>query len=137
MTEVDPGTLPVAIDDDGVEITYDDGRTVRYRGVPAACGDVIRVPARRRVHVLGTDTDGTSGALVYLTDRRTHEAVLEESGVGRIFPDESGRTILPGVTATLDGSDLRIEANSDAVPGRVFVFEEDDRVERSYELLVE
>jgi len=137
MHEVDPETLTVTIDENGVEITYDDGRTVRYRGVPVGRGESVRVPARRRIHVLGTDADGTSGALVYLTDRRTHEAVLEESGVGRLFPDGSGRTVLPGVTAALDGSDIVIRADPDAVPGRVFVFEEDERTEHGYELLVE
>lgn len=135
MDELDPATLPVAIDESGVEVTYEDSRTVRYRGVPAAREASVTVSAHRRVHVLATDADGETGALVYLTDRRTGAAILESSGVGRIFPDEDGRPILPGVTAAATGGQIEIRADPDAVAGRVFVFEEDDRTERSYELL--
>lgn len=137
MSAVDPGTLSIAIDESGVEVTYDDGRTVRYRGVPEARGASITVSAHRRVHVLATDGDAETGALVYLTDRRTHRAVLEESGVGRYLPDETGQTVLPGVTARREGSHIEIAADPAAVSGRVFVFEEDDRHEQSYELLAE
>ncbi|AWB26888.1 DUF5796 family protein [Halococcoides cellulosivorans] len=135
MSAVDPATLPITIDDSGVEVTYDDGRTVRYRGVPQAREESVTVSAHRRVHVLATDADGETGALVYLTDRRTHHAVLEESGVGRYLPEETPQTILPGVTARREGSQLDIGADPDAVAGRVFVFVEDDRTEQSYELL--
>lgn len=137
MSAVDPTTLSISIDESGVEVTYDDGRTVRYRGVPEACGASVTVSAHRRVHVLATDADCETGALVYLTDRRTHHAVLEESGVGRYLPDASGQTVLPGVTARRDDSRLEIVADPDAVSGRVFVFEEDDHSEQSFELLAE
>ena len=135
--DVAPGTLGVEVSDGTVAVDYLDGRRVTY-AVPAETveGDVRCAPGKD-VHVLVTDGDGAEGVLVYVNDRKTHDDILEESGVGRVFlaPGESTE-LFPGVRAEADGHSIRVES-AGAVDGRVFVFEEDEFGERAFELAAE
>jgi len=135
-SEVPPATLAVELTDAGVLVEYLDGREVLYRGVPTpAEGDFLTTPGKD-VHVLIVDASETSGVLVYLDERTTDDGILEDSGVGRVLLSAGEETTLfPGVTAR--GGSLRDEilVDHDTVDGRVFVFEEDQFEEQSYELV--
>jgi hypothetical protein len=138
-TDVAPSTLPVTLQESGVEVEYLDGRTTFYRGVPEKAGETLATGPGKEVHVLVTDPDGTEGVMMYVNDRKTHEDILESSGVGRIVLD-GGETeeIFPGVTVgSPDGMRSRIQADLSVARGRVFVFVEDDWGEESYELVAE
>jgi hypothetical protein len=76
--------------------------------------------------------------MVYVNDRKTHDEILEATGVGRIVlgTDESAE-VFPGVTARMDGHAVVVEADLTVAGGRVFVFEEDDLGERAFELVEE
>ncbi|PSP89758.1 hypothetical protein BRC87_07325 [Halobacteriales archaeon QS_4_66_20] len=135
-SDVPPATLAVELTDAGVLVEYLDGREVLYRGVPTpAEGEFLTTPGKD-VHVLVTDDSETSGVLVYLDERRTEDEILEDSGVGRVLLDEGEETTLfPGVRARGGGLRDEIVVDHDAVDGRVFVFEEDQFEERSFELV--
>ncbi|GAB3323980.1 hypothetical protein EI982_08865 [Haloplanus rallus] len=136
-TDVAPSTLPVTLEEGGVEVEYLDGRTAFYRGVPEKVTETLSAAPGKAVHVLVTDPDGTEGVLMYVNDRKTHEDILESTGVGRIVLD-GGETeeIFPGVTVgTPDGMRCRVQADLSTARGRVFVFVEDDWGEESYELV--
>ena len=45
--------------------------------------------------------------------------------------------VLPGVTVEMDGYAVELRAEPDSVEGRLFVFEEDEFEERSWELVAE
>jgi hypothetical protein len=138
-TDVAPSTLPVTLAESGVEVEYLDGRTAFYRGVPRKAGETLATGPGKEVHVLVTGPDGTEGVMMYVNDRKTHEDILESTGVGRIVLD-GGETeeIFPGVTVgSPDGMRCRIEADLSVTRGRVFVFVEDDWGEESYELVAE
>ena len=137
-SEVPPATLPVELDAGGIAIEYLDDRTVFYHGVPEPVDDSLRTQPGKDVHVLVTNAEGTEGVIVYVNDRKTHDEILEESGVGRLLVDGTETAqVFPGVTVRRDGHAHIVTADSNAVDGRVFVFVEDQLGEASYELLVE
>lgn len=134
-TEVAPDTLSLRLTDGGIVVEYLDNREVFYHGVPDPTETPHLTAPGKDIHVLVTDESETSGVLLYIDERRTEAAILEGSGVGRILlePGES-RTTFPGVE--VQRNDLRYEIDVDdaLVDGRVFVFEEDQFEEQSYEL---
>jgi hypothetical protein len=76
---------------------------------------------------------------MYINDLKTHDDVLESSGVGRVVLEQgSSETVFPGVTVSRPGG-MRtiIEADPETARGRVFVFVEDDWSEQSYEFMPE
>lgn len=134
---VSPSTLTVRLLDHGVEVDYLDGRTVCYRGIPEPVVPPLRIRPGCPVHLLGTDTDGEEGALVYAGDRRTETPILERTGVGRVVlsPGDSA-TPIPAVTVErIDPNRLVVDADPGAADGRIFAFVEDDRGESQYELV--
>jgi hypothetical protein len=137
--DVAPSTLPVELLDGGVQVEYLDGRTTFYRGVPEKVTETLTTPPGKEVHVLVTDPEGTEGVMVYVNDRKTHDDILESTGVGRRVLD-GGETaeLFPGVTVgSPDGMRCRVQADPDVAGGRVFAFVEDDWGEDSYELVGE
>ena len=134
-SEVSPSTLDVTLDEGCVEVEYADGRTVFYHGVPEPV-ERVETPPGKEVHVLVTDPTGSEGVLVYVNDRRTHDDVLEDSGVGRVLlADGEETTVFPGVRVRATGYRVSIETDPEAVDGRVFVFAEDARSEHAYEIV--
>jgi hypothetical protein len=88
--------------------------------------------------VLVTDPSGTEGVLTYVNDRKTHDDILRESGVGRVLLEGGEETeLFPGVTVAVDGYAVVVSADHDVVDGRVFVFAEDATSEHRYELVPE
>jgi len=137
-SEVPPDTLPVDLTPDGVEVTYQDGRRVFYRGVPAkASGSVTTAPGKD-IHVLVTDEAQQHGVLVYVDERTTEDDILEATGVGRVLlASDEETTVFPGVTVRKQKLRIEVEADPTVVDGRVFVFEEDEMGERSFELVAD
>lgn len=135
--EVSPATLGVAIDDGTVAVEYLDGRRVTYAVPPEPTSAEVRCQPGKDVHVLVTDEGAEEGVLVYVNDRKTHDDILEDSGVGRVLLS-SGESaeLFPGVRARVEGHSVTV-ASAGAVGGRVFVFEEDETGERAYELRAE
>ena len=135
-SDVPPSTLSVDLVDGGVVVEYLDGREVFYHGVPEAVEGSVKTPPGKEVHVLVTDPDGFEGVMTYINDRNTHDDILESTGVGRVMlePDES-QEVFPGVTVSTEGYSVYVEANLEAVDGRVFVFAEDEMSEHSYEIV--
>jgi len=135
-SDVAPSTIGVDLDPDGVFVEYLDGSEVLYRGVPVAVEGTVRCQPGKEVHVLVTDPTETEGVMVYVNDRKTHADILESTGVGRVVFDPGEETEpFPGVRVRADGHAIEIEADPDAAGGRVFVFEEDELGERSYEIV--
>ena len=135
-SDVPPDTLPVELTPDGIEVEYKDGRQVFYRGVPTKAEGTVRTAPGKNVHVLVTDASETQGVLVYVNDLDTEDEILEDTGVGRVMLDDGEETtVFPGVTVRDRQMRVDVEADLDAVDGRVFVFEEDEFGERSYELV--
>jgi len=135
-TNVAPATLAVELDEGGVAVEYLDGREAYYHGVPEPVAESVRTTPRRHVHVLVTDPDGTEGVMTYVNDRTTHDDVLESTGVGRLlFESNESEELFPGVTVEMDGLAAVVSADHDLVDGRVFVFEEDEMGERSFEVV--
>jgi hypothetical protein len=135
-SDVPPDTLAVDLVDGGVVVEYTDGREVFYRGVPERVEAPHQTAPGKVVHVLVTDASETQGVLVYVNERRTEDEILDASGVGRVMLGEDEMsTLFPGVT--IHGGSLRCELTleRDLVDGRVFVFEEDQFEERSYEVV--
>jgi hypothetical protein len=135
-TDVAPDTLPIELDPDGVRVEYTDGRSVFYHGVPRpAEGSVTSAPGKD-VHVLVTDPTETEGVMVYVNDRKTHDEIIRDSGVGRVIIDRGEtETLFPGVEATNRGYRVEVEADTETAMGRVFVFVEDEMGEASYEIV--
>lgn len=138
-TDVAPSTLGVTLKDHGVEVEYLDGRTTLYRGVPEAVSGPLRTGPGKETHVLVTDPTETEGVMMYVNDRKTHEDILEATGVGRVLLDaEEEEELFPGVTVReLSGYRTEVEADPEVARGRVFVFVEDDWSEASYEIVAE
>jgi catechol 2,3-dioxygenase-like lactoylglutathione lyase family enzyme len=135
-SDVAPSTIGVELDPDGVFVEYLDGSEVLYRGVPETRAGTVRCQPGKEVHVLVTDPDETEGIMGYVHDRKTHADILESTGVGRVVLEPGEETeLFPGVTARADGHAIEIEGDPDAAGGRVFVFEEDELGERSYEIV--
>ena len=134
--DVPPDTLGVELSDDGVAVEYLDGREVFYRGVPTATEDRVRAAPGKDVHVLVTDQTETQGIMLYINDLNTHDDILEETGVGRVMLDPGeAESLFPGVDVRMDGYAIEVEADPEVARGRVFVFEEDQLGESSYEFV--
>ena len=134
--DVAPDTVPIELDPDGVRVEYTDGRSVFYHGVPRkAEGSVTSAPGKD-VHVLVTDPTETEGVMVYVNDRKTHDDILRDSGVGRVILDRGEtESLFPGVEATNKGYRVEVRADPETAMGRVFVFVEDEMGEASYEIV--
>jgi hypothetical protein len=136
--DVPPDTLSVDLTPDGVEVEYKDGRSAFYRGVPQKAGGSVRTAPGKDVHVLVTDETETQGVLVYVNDLNTHDDILESSGVGRLMLEPGERSSLfPGVEAENEQHRIVVDVDFGAADGRVFVFEEDEMGERSFEIVAE
>jgi hypothetical protein len=134
--DVAPSTLSVSLLPEGVEVEYTDGRRALYRGVPEKVSSLTTSPGRD-LHVLVTDPTETEGVLVYVNDLKTHDDILESTGVGRVLLDsEEESELFPGVVVRRVG-ELRfeVEADPETARGRVFAFVEDDWGEDSYEFV--
>ncbi|USZ68207.1 DUF5796 family protein [Halorussus salilacus] len=136
--DVAPDTLGVELTEDGIVVEYTDGREAFYHGVPQKVTDTLRTQPGKLVQVLVTDPTETEGVLMYVNDRNTHDDILEETGVGRVMlePDEE-ESLFPGVEVRMDGYAVEVEADPETARGRVFVFEEDELDEQSYEMVSE
>lgn len=135
-SNVSPATLGIELAESGVAVEYLDGREVFYHGVPGKVSGTLRTPPGKEVHVLVTDPTETEGVIVYVNDRKTHDAVLESTGVGRVLvdPDEY-EEVFPGVEVRTEGYSVLVEADPEIARGRVFVFAEDEMSEHSYEMV--
>jgi hypothetical protein len=134
--DVPPSTLGVELREDGVAVEYLDGRDVFYRGVPEAVAGSVTTAPGKEVHVLVTDESETQGVLMYVNDLNTHDDILEGTGVGRMLVDQGEETVLfPGVRAAATSHRIEVSVDFTVADGRVFVFEEDELGERSYEIV--
>jgi hypothetical protein len=135
FSDVPPDTLSVRLTDGGIAVEYMDGREVFYHGVPEPASTPHWTAPGKDVHVLVTDGSETSGVLMYVDERATGADILESSGVGRLLLDKGEtRTLFAGVEATRENLRYEIDIDEEVVNGRVFVFEEDQFAEHSYEL---
>jgi len=135
--DVPPGTVGVDLVEEGVVIEYTDGRTTLYRGVPTVQEGTLRTGPGKQVHVVVTDPTETEGVMLYVNDLKTHDEILESTGVGRVIL-ESGdeEELFPGVTVRrIDGNRTEVDADPEIARGRVFVFVEDDWGEQSFEMV--
>jgi hypothetical protein len=136
--DVSPQTLGVDLTEDGIAIEYLDGRETFYRGIPTKENDSVRTAPGKDVHVLVTDPTETEGVLVYVNDRNTHDDILESTGVGRLLLEPGEETaVFPGVDVKNENHRIEVEADPETARGRVFVFEEDEMGERSFEIVGE
>ncbi|MDS0298658.1 DUF5796 family protein [Halogeometricum sp. S1BR25-6] len=137
--DVAPSTLGVELLDHGVQVEYLDGRTTLYRGVPEAVTGTLTTAPGRETHVLVTDPTETEGVMMYVNDLKTDDDILEASGVGRVVLDaDEEEELFPGVRVRRTKSmRTEIEADPEVARGRVFVFEEDDWAETSYEFVTD
>ncbi|MFB6254322.1 MAG: DUF5796 family protein [Halobacteriaceae archaeon] len=134
-SNVSPDTIGIELHDRGISVTYTDGRETFYQGVPEKVTGTLRCQPGKDVHVLVTDATETEGVMMYINDLKTHDEILESTGVGRLLLDKGEeQEIFPGVTVRRDGYAIEVEADHTIVDGRVFVFEEDELGERSFEL---
>ncbi|WP_254822685.1 DUF5796 family protein [Haloglomus halophilum] len=135
-SDVPPETVGVSLEPEGVEVTYTDGRSVFYHGVPERAEERVVSAPGKEVHVLVTDPTETEGVIVYVNDRKTDDEILESTGVGRVIL-ERGETdaIFPGVEATNQGYRVEVAADPEQARGRVFVFVEDELSEQAYEIV--
>jgi hypothetical protein len=135
-SDVSPDTLGIELREEGILVTYTDGRDVFYHGVPEAVEGTLTTAPGKQVHVLVTDPTETEGVMIYVNDLNTHDEILRSTGVGRIVLDGGEETsIFPGVVVRDTGPRVEIEADPETARGRVFVFEEDEIAERAYELV--
>ncbi len=135
--DVAPDTLGVELTEDGIAVEYTDGRTVFYHGVPQKAEGSVRTAPAKDTHVLVTDPTETQGILVYVNDLNTHDDILEDTGVGRIMLDDEEDELFPGVVVRDEQMRVEVDVDPEQVDGRVFVFEEDEMGERSYEIVSE
>ena len=138
-TDVPPSTVGVDLVESGVEVEYVDGRKTFYRGVPEPVADTLTTPPKKETHILVTDPTETEGVLLYINDLKTHDDILESSGVGRVILDDGeSEEVFPGVTVRRPGGmRTEVEADPEIARGRVFVFVEDDWSEQSYEFVAD
>ncbi len=136
--DIAPDTLPISLETEGIEVSYSDGRSTFYHGVPTKTDGAVTCAPGKEVHILVTDPTNSEGVLVYVNDRKTHDEILEDSGVGRVIIDRGEReSLFPGVEAENHGYRIEVEADPEVARGRVFVFVEDDWGEQSYEIVRE
>jgi len=132
-TEIAPSTLGVERTEDAVAVTYLDGRYAVYRSEPELVDSQVRCSPGTDVQVLVTDESGTEGVMTYVNDRRSHDEILESTGVGRVLL-EPGETeeLFPGVTVKSEQHTVVIEADTTVANGDIYVFEDSDRGESAY-----
>jgi len=136
--DVAPETVPVELTEDGIVVTYADGREAFYNGVPERHHGTLSTRPGTNVQVLVLDPAETAGVMTYVNDLNTHDEILESTGVGRVLLDPGERTeLFPGVTVEMDGHAAEITADPAVSGGRVFVFEEDEVSEYSFELFAD
>ncbi|EJN61361.1 DUF5796 family protein [Halogranum rubrum] len=137
--DVAPSTLGVELREEGVVVEYLDGRTTLYRGVPRTVSDTLTTGPGKETHILVTDPTETEGVLMYVNDLKTHDDILEQSGVGRVILNaDEEEELFPGVTVRrMGGMRNEVVADPDVARGRVFVFVEDDWGEQSYEFVAD
>ena len=136
--DVAPDTLGVDLAEDGIVVEYTDGREAYYRGIPEKVEGTLRTQPGKLVQILVTDPTESEGVMTYVNDLNTHDDILETTGVGRVMLDPGEEEeLFPGVEVRVDGYAVEIEADPEAARGRVFVFEEDELGEESYELVSE
>jgi len=110
--DIAPSTLGVDLEEEGVFVEYTDGRRAFYNGVPEKVHGTVRCRPGKDVHVLVTDPTETEGVLVYVNDRKTHDGILESTGVGRVLLDPGEEEeLFPGVTVRADGYATEVEAD--------------------------
>jgi hypothetical protein len=137
-SDIAPETLGISLEPEGIEVEYLDGRTVFYHGVPTKKEESVVTGPGKEVHVLVTSPDEEEGVMVYVNDRRTHDDILESTGVGRVIVERGEEaSLFPGIDAENHGYRTEISADPETARGRVFVFSEDERGEASYELVKE
>lgn len=137
-SDVPPDTVGVELTDDGVFVEYTDGRRTFYNGVPSRHEGTLRCQPGKDVQVLVTDPSETEGVMVYVNDLKTHDEILESSGVGRVILEDGDREeLFPGVEVAADGYAVEVTADPEVAGGRVLVFVEDELGERSYELFAD
>lgn len=135
-SDVSPDTLGIELRPEGVLVTYTDDREVFYHGVPSKVEGTLTTAPGKQVHLLVTDPTETEGVMIYVNDLNTHDDILESTGVGRVVLDRGEETsIFPGVVVRDTDPRVEIEADPETARGRVFVFEEDEMGERSYEIV--
>lgn len=135
-SDVSPDTLGIELRPEGVLVTYTDDREVFYHGVPSKVEGTLTMTPGKQVHLLVTDPTETEGVMIYVNDLNTHDDILESTGVGRVVLDRGEETsIFPGVVVRDTDPRVEIEADPETARGRVFVFEEDEMGERSYEIV--
>lgn len=137
--DVAPSTLGVELREEGVVVEYLDGRTTLYRGVPEKVSGSLTTGPGKETHLLVTDPTETEGVMLYVNDLKTHEEILEDTGVGRVVLEEGeSEEVFPGVTVSrIDRLRNEIEADPEVARGRVFAFVEDEWGEESYEFVSE
>ncbi|WP_101297647.1 DUF5796 family protein [Halegenticoccus soli] len=135
--DVAPSTLGVELLEYGVQVEYLDGRRTVYRGVPEKVNGTLTTRPGKETHVLVTDPTETEGVMVYVNDLKTHDEILEDTGVGRIILRQGeAEELFPGVTVRRVGGERNeVEADPEVARGRVFVFVEDDWGEESFEFV--
>lgn len=137
-SEISPDTLQITLEPEGISVEYTDDRSVFYHGVPEKTSGSVLTPPGVDVHVLITDPTETEGVMLYVNDRNTADEILQSTGVGRVLVEKDEQTSLfPGVSARRSGYQIEIEADPGVAGGRVFVFAEDERSERSWEIVSE
>lgn len=137
-SEISPDTLRIALEPEGIEVEYMDDRSVFYHGVPEKTSGSVLAPPGTQVHVLITDPTETEGAMIYVNDRKTADEILRNTGVGRVLVEsDEERSIFPGVTVQQSGYQVEVTSDPSVARGRVFVFAEDERAERSWEIVAE
>lgn len=135
-SDVPPDTLAISLEAEGIEVGYADGRYTFYHGVPERVEGSVTTPPGREVHVLVTDESETEGVLVYVNDRKTHDDILEDSGVGRVLVEtDETESLFPGVSAENHGYRTTVTADTETARGRVFVFAEDEMGSQAYEIV--
>ena len=102
--DIAPASVSVALREEGVEVEYLDGRVTFYHGVPQVVEDTLTTAPGKEAHVLVTDPTETEGVLLYVNDLKTHDEILEQTGVGRVILGEGEEEeLFPGVTARRPG----------------------------------
>ncbi|MDZ7745984.1 MAG: DUF5796 family protein [Halobacteriales archaeon] len=135
-SDIAPELIDISLEPEGVEVTYADGRSVFYHGVPAKADGTVTTAPGKDVHVLVTDPSEEEGVMLYVNDRATDDDILRSTGVGRVIIDrDETESIFPGVEATNAGYRIEIAADPETARGRVFVFAEDELGEESYEIV--
>ena len=137
-SNVSPSTLGVELQESGVAVRYIDGREAFYHGVPEKVSGTLKTPPGKEIHVLVTDPTETEGVMMYINDHKTHDDVLESTGVGRVLVGQGeSEEIFPGVEVATEGYSVLVDADPEVARGRVFVFAEDDLSEHAYEIVTE